>query len=145
MDVESAVALITLALGIPAIVLEIVKHLGRKTLRDRLKQDIEIRSALHSSFPAREMRALDDHIRKQVAKLAKEDEKRRDGAGVALALYFFAATVGLVFLALYMGGEQSWWWLLMFIPASVSLVFGLVGAFESGPKAIRDERGNRVK
>ncbi|RCS79277.1 hypothetical protein CIK70_08080 [Brachybacterium alimentarium] len=145
MDVESAVALITLALGIPAIVLEIVKHLGRKSLRDRLKQDIEIRSALPSSFPAREMSALDKHIQKQVTKLAEEDEMRRDGAGAGLAIYFLAATIGLVILAFYMGVAQSGWWTLMLIPASVSLVFGLVGATESFPRAIRDEKGNRIK
>lgn len=145
MGVESAVALITLALGIPAIVLEIVKHLGRKSLRDRLKQDIEIRSALPSVFPARERMALDKHIQKQVAKLAEEDEIRRDGAGMGLAIYFFAATIGLVALAVYMGVVQSGWWVLMLVPASVSFVFGVAGAKESFPKAIRDEKGNRIK
>lgn len=145
MDVESAVALITLALGIPAIVLEIVKHLGRKSLRDRLKQDIEIRSALRSSFPDSEMPALDKHIQNQVTKLAEEDEMRRDWAGSALAIYFIVATIGLVVLAIGMAIKLSGWWTLLLIPAGVSLVFGIVGATESFPKAVRDEKGNRIK
>lgn len=145
MDVESAVALITLALGIPAIVLEIVKHLGRKSLRDRLKQDIEIRSALRSSFPDCEVSALDKHIQNQVTRLAEEDEVSRDGAGAALAIYFLVATIGLVILAIYMAVTLSGWWTLMLIPAGVSLVFGIVGAAESFPKAVRDEKGNRIK
>lgn len=138
MTAEDVVALLSLALGVPAIVLQVVRQLGRISPRERLLQDIEIRNALHANSEAQQI--MDRHIRDETRKLTGNDSKRRDPLGIGIALFFGGVGIGLAAVAVINGGA---WWLLG-IPAGLGLLFSVVGFAQDGVKRERDDRGRPV-
>lgn len=138
MTVEDLVALLSLALGVPAIVLQIVREVGRKTPRERLLQDIQIRDALRAGSEART--AMDAQVRESVLKLTGADDKRRDPAGIVVGVALVLAGIGIGVAAIRNGGP---WWVLL-APAGVGLVLGITGLVQDGIRRVRDEQGRPV-
>lgn len=138
MTVEDLVALLSLALGVPAIVLQIVREVGRKTPRERLLQDIQIRDALSTGSEARD--AMDAQVHESVLKLTGADDKRRDPAGIVIGVALVFAGIGIGVAAIRTGGP---WWVLL-APAGVGLVLGITGLVQDGTRRVRDEQGRPV-
>jgi hypothetical protein len=81
---------------------------------------------------------MEAHIEGAIARLAGEDEKRRDPFGVVLALVFLGFAGWTWTLAL----DGSNWWVVL---ATFLTTFGFVGLGSDAFRAKRDERGRRLR
>lgn len=137
MGLEEIAAIIG-GLGLPAILLQLLRSRKRLSPRDRLLQDIEIMQALHVNSDAR--RDLEKHVTEQVQRLTGSDSKRRDPFGIVLASIFLALGVSA---AVTIGLAGGWWWFASPI-AGFFLLFGGAGLASDIPRKERDARGRAV-
>lgn len=138
MAIEDLVALVTLLLGVPAIILQIVREAGRKSPRERLLQDIQIRDAMEKDSSARQV--MDDYIHGQAERLTGTDSKRRDPLGIVIGIVLIVLGIGLAVAAFY---AQGAWWVLS-APAALAVTLGITGLVQSCPRLERDDKGNPV-
>lgn len=137
MGLEEIAAVIG-GLGLPTILLQLIRSGKRLSPRDRLLQDIEIMKALHVNSDAR--RVIEEHVKNQALRLTGTDSKRRDPLGIVLASIFLVLGVSAAVVIWLAGG---WWWFASPI-AGFFLVFGAAGLAIDSPRKERDERGRAL-
>jgi hypothetical protein len=133
---ELAVAIIG-AVGVIVAAVLGVPRIARDS-RWQIQRDLEIYTALPDSSGSKP--GLLAKIDREVALLDRRDLARRDPSGIGLAIAFLVIGLALVWLTVSSG---RWWWTASPITAGL-LVFGIVGLCVSGPKKIRDEKGNAL-
>lgn len=138
MGLDSAGKLVLTGLATVGAALELARRFGGSGLRGRIRRDLEIWTSLPDS-PAKAK--LLDLIESNVAKIVENGTiKRRDPAGIALAILFIAAalTVG------YFGLTNDGWWRALLLLSVLLLILGSVGLSEDARPAIRDDGGRRL-
>lgn len=106
-------------------ILEFIRDRARASKRANLVCDLSILEELEDSETKTKFQ---EHIDRQVEALISDSEKRRDWLGVVLGVSFMVAAAGLSAFAFM---RESDWWMLLFIPAGVLGIFGLVGFAQS--------------
>jgi len=98
---------------------------------------------VYERFPESDTRTrLLDHISQQVAALIDDEgERRRDPAGIVLALVFLALGG---WLTLYGFGRDTWQWAFA-VPGITLLIFGVFGFATDVARKKWDERGRVIE
>ncbi|MFJ3494838.1 hypothetical protein ACIPPJ_14750 [Streptomyces sp. NPDC086091] len=107
--------------------------------RERIKTDLELLELLPQDSSV--IPVLRSHIEDSIKQIIEvEDKKRRDPAGVVLAIAFILIAASL-FAASFINGGLYWW---LTVPGAVTGIFGLVGLAQDATKRNRDERGRPI-
>jgi hypothetical protein len=103
-----------------------------------IKRDLELLASLPEDSAARS--SLLRHVDRSIEGLISYDEDmRRSGFGIVLALIFLTSGSALTILAIDGGGW--WWWPVI----AFLVIFGLVGLAQDAPRRRRDEQGHPIK
>lgn len=107
--------------------------------RDRIEQDLRILAGLPGDSKVKS--PLTKSIDQRVLGLLGGGAERRDPSGITIAVIFLIVCVVTAWQG-YSGGS---WWRLLWVVAAFTGIFGVYGLVEGLGKAVRDERGRRVK
>jgi hypothetical protein len=132
----------------PAVVVAFVTLLGimiqqwrqRPVLRDQVKADLEIWSALPEESSVRKglLKSIDSRVQRI---LKDEDELARDPSGIALGTLITGFGGWLVWWIWTLGGAYR----LLELVAVPLLIVGIFGVVDSATRAKRDEGGRRQR
>ncbi len=113
---------------------------GGGRLRTHLKLDAEIASALPPDSDAR--KRLLDHIDRRVEQLIREEtDLTRDWP---MLIFSLIVTPGLAYACVWGIQHNSWWSWMLAIVAGLLVIIFVYGIFETGTKAERNARGQRL-
>lgn len=138
---EIATAAPYLAAIITAVATVIGLSRGTDRRRNRIKVDAEIARALPDESEARARMLA--HLENQVDQLIEDEtERTRDWSTLALTLIMLPGMAGLT---IWLAQKGEWWsYCLAAVTGFMVLVF-LYGVYDTGTKAKRDAKGNRIE
>jgi hypothetical protein len=138
MDWDTWPKVLVSALAVVAGALKLWEIYRARTARlTELKTLLEVADLLPDESAAKSIATA--HVERRLAGFVKdEQEKRRNAAGMTLALLFIVFSGTAAYGAIF---ESRWWW----IPAVPFLIFGFVGFSQDGVKRERDAKGRAIR
>lgn len=112
---------------------------GSRDALDELDHTVEIRKKIEEDSAAGEL--LDAYILRQIVELSEAGKKRRDPAGIGLAIGFLVVASGSAWVA----NTHEHAWAVLWLPAAILFLFGLVGLTQDAWPRERDARGRPIK
>ncbi|WP_155979726.1 hypothetical protein [Nocardiopsis sp. CNS-639] len=137
MTFELASQIIIAIFGFLGVVFPLIPRRQNRSLRDNIKEDLEIASNLPDGSAKDK---LLQHVDAMVVQVCEEQNYRREPFGLVLGMSFiiFSAAGGIWVISA--GG----WWLVALVVLIPSLFMGIVGVTLDGTKKKRDSRGRSI-